>query len=694
MKVKAILIVLTLTLLITPINVAHNIYPFASDDENSRNEVPYGQDADKYDTNERLSAPPSIYDLMDRDGNGIADGLDWRIKSLNASRKSAEEVEVIIQPDPGALQLLNKHLQKYGIRILRKFHIMPAIHAKMRLNSIESIARLPIVRRIDPNVEVQALLNTSLPVIGVPPLWMNYGLNGTGQTIAILDTGIWSDHPDFYFPDGRSKIIAWYDLVNFNPTPYDDNGHGTAVAGAAAGTGLGSMNASRGTSLLIRGPAYGANIVAVKVLDKYGTGTLASVILGIQWVVDHKDDYNITVINLSLGTRGPSDGKDALSKAANSAVDAGVIVVAAAGNFGPEPYTLGSPAAAEKVIAVGAVERSMSIVSWSSRGPTLDDRYKPDICAVGVSVIAPSLPYLKYPEIQWWIYRAVSGTSIAAPQIAGAIVLLKESHPDWTLEMLKAAMLTRAVPMEGGVNNAYGYGVVNASNALYGPAPALTVYTWSFIGNKPTFAEAVASAPRNPNPYVLINGKWFAPNSLIDIKWDNVTHLATSININENGSFAVNITIPRSNWGIHYISIWNSTGFITQYRYVILRPTLMFSASDLFQTTMDFARPGVTVWAKGYHYDPNGTITIKWDNATVLADDVPIDSEGMLKTDVTIPLNATTGLHYISIWNGTEFITQREFHVVEATPVSGIINENTTWTRYGSPYILTGDLLL
>lgn len=229
---------------------------------------------------------------------------------------------------------------------------------------------------------------------------------------------------------------------------------------------------------------------------------------------------------------------------------------------------------------------------------------------------------------------------------------------------------------------------------MKGPKPTLTINTWKFIDGVPTFAEARAYGQRRPEPYVLVRGTWFTPNSSLNLKWDNTTILVEDVQTDENGAFAVNVTIPRSTWGIHYVSVWESGNFITQHAYEIVTPTLVFSASELFQTTIDFGRPGVTIWAKGEYYDPDGVVSIKWDNTTALAENVPTDSSGIFKTPITIPLDATMGIHYISVWNTTEFATEREIHILIATPVSGVISENATWTKYGSPYQLTGHIIV
>ncbi|MEM3536641.1 MAG: S8 family peptidase, partial [Candidatus Bathyarchaeia archaeon] len=609
-----------------------------------------------------LSYPEEV-SLLDANNNKIVDSLEEEIQ-----KKPSQVMQVLIQyHDKVDLSNFASELSNLfpTVNVKYKYTLVSAVAVNTIAGTLPKIAKLSSVLRIEPDVQVQITLDTAVPVINADKVWSDYGYHGENQTIAILDTGIWPEHPDF-----QGKIVGWADFVNMQPDPYDDNGHGTMVASIAAGTGTGANGTYKGV-------AYMANIVAVKVLDANGRGYTSTIIMGLEWAATNKNIYNITVTNLSLGSIGPSDGKDVLSLACNNLVDEGIVVVVAAGNFGPKPYTVGTPAAAEKVIAVGAVDRAKNIASFSSRGPTLDDRFKPDVCAVGVSVMAGSLPYFKYPEKEWIIYRAVSGTSAAAPMIAGAAALIRQAHPDWAPEKVKAALLTRATQIEGGVNNDYGYGVADVLESLEGPKPAIAVYTWKFAGDVPTFVEARAYGQRSPNPFVLVKGTWFAPNSYISIKWDNATELASDVYVNENGTFAVNVTIPRSNWGIHHISVWNASEFITQNSYEIVKPTLVFSSSGLFQTTIDFGRPGVTLWAKGEYYDPSGVVTIKWDNTTVLAENVPTDAEGVFKTQITVPLDATTGIHYVNIWNGTEFATQSLLHVLVATPVSGVIYENT-----------------
>lgn len=156
----------------------------------------------------------------------------------------------------------------------------------------------------------------------------------------LTDIGIDANHADL---DG-GKVIGWRDWVQNRPAPYDDNGHGTHVAGIVAGTG--DANAT------YKGVAPGAALIGLKVLDANGSGTLSNVTAAVDWAVANKSTYNIRVISMSLGTSGSSDGSDTLSQAVNNAADQGIIPVIAAGNSGPGRYTIGSPGAAVNAITI------------------------------------------------------------------------------------------------------------------------------------------------------------------------------------------------------------------------------------------------------------------------------------------------------------------------------------------------------
>ncbi|MCA9795954.1 MAG: S8 family peptidase, partial [Candidatus Eremiobacteraeota bacterium] len=219
------------------------------------------------------------------------------------------------------------------------------------------------------------------------PLTQTY--TGKGVGIAVIDTGIYP-HPDMAYP--HQRIVAFQDFVNGKSVPYDDNGHGTHVAGDAAGSGFLSGGIHRGT-------APDANLIGIKVLDKNGRGSTSRILQGLNWAVENKARYNIRVINLSLGTGDTSarSANDPIRKAVERAVEEGIVVVVSAGNQGPETGTISSPGDSPAVITVGAVDDRNTpdhsddrIPSFSSRGAAGSS--KPDLVAPGEAIIGPNAP--------------------------------------------------------------------------------------------------------------------------------------------------------------------------------------------------------------------------------------------------------------------------------------------------------------
>ncbi|TAN35186.1 MAG: hypothetical protein EPN24_07725, partial [Candidatus Methanoperedens sp.] len=286
-------------------------------------------------------------------------------------------------------------------------------------------------------------LSDSVPLIGAPTLWAQ-GYSGSGVKIAILDTGIDATHPDLDDIDDNPltndpKVQVQRNFVDWTYTDISDNttndlfGHGTHVASIAAGTG----KASGG---LYRGVAPGADLWNLRVLNKYGSGYDSWIINGINYAAYGADGIPHTgdeadIISMSLGG-GPTDGDDPLSRAVNNAIDAGVVVTIAAGNCGN--FCISTPGAADKVITVGATDKSDNLAWFSSRGPTLDYRVKPDVAAPGVNIVAAMASGTSMGSPVNSYYTSASGTSMSTPHVAGAAALIlqkaKDSIPGWILE--------------------------------------------------------------------------------------------------------------------------------------------------------------------------------------------------------------------------------------------------------------------
>ncbi len=280
-------------------------------------------------------------------------------------------------------------------------------------------------------------------LIGIQKVW-DQGFTGKGQTIAVIDSGI---HPH---PDLKDKIRAWVDLKDGQAHPYDTLGHGTHVAGLAAGTGKRSAGAIKGT-------APEADLVAVRI------SSVAEAIKGIQWIIENKDKYNISVVNMSLGdfaTRSYKD--DPWAQAAQKAIDAGLVVVVAAGNEGPASGSVSTPGTNPEVITVGALDDRWTldraddqVADFSSRGPTaIDGLTKPDVLAPGVGILGPLAPgaTLDVPELPHVgnDYFGISGTSMATPIVAGLAADLKQANPRLTHHDVKEILVQSADPLPSG----------------------------------------------------------------------------------------------------------------------------------------------------------------------------------------------------------------------------------------------------
>jgi len=278
--------------------------------------------------------------------------------------------------------------------------------------------------------KVHAQLLESVPLIGAP-WWWESGYNGHRQEIAILDTGIDASHPalDDLDDDPRTNDPKVIVNVNFSDdASFDDLlGHGTHCAGIAAGT-PGGMD--------FQGVAPGAQLWNVKVLNQWGSGYWSWIINGVNFASLGPDGVPETgdeadIISMSLGGLDYSDGTDPVSQAVNLAVERGVVVVVAAGNDGYlGPCTIGTPGVAEKVITVGASDKEDILAPFSSLGPTVDLRIKPDILAPGVDITSsvPTDPdcYINDPSG----YMSLSGTSMSTPHVAGAAALLRQYYGD------------------------------------------------------------------------------------------------------------------------------------------------------------------------------------------------------------------------------------------------------------------------
>ncbi|WP_096271127.1 S8 family peptidase [Paucisalibacillus globulus] len=299
------------------------------------------------------------------------------------------------------------------------------------------------VEYICPDYSVRSNLNVATATIGAKHTNQFHGLTGKGITVSVIDTGIFP-HYDLTYPTNR--IVGFQDFVNSRTTPYDDNGHGTHVAGAIAGNG----SASGGN---YSGIAPEANVVGVKVLDSQGNGLLSNVIAGINWSIENRSRFGIRVINLSLGAPPTTSYvNDPLALACEKAWRAGIVVVAAAGNSGPNG-TIDTPGYDPIILTVGATndrntihEQDDTPGEYTSSKPTLDGFIKPDIAVPGTNIISLQSPNstttIQQPQNKVGPhYFTLTGTSMATGIVSGIVALLLQASPPYTPDTVKVRLM-------------------------------------------------------------------------------------------------------------------------------------------------------------------------------------------------------------------------------------------------------------
>jgi subtilisin family serine protease len=383
------------------------------------------------------------------------------MRSLDTLRDADRPLPIIVRYAPTRIVLRGAAVPP-GIRERYAFRLLPyeAVHATRA--AIASLEANPDVLRIYQDLPVHALQAGAAPAYGssmeqiqVTRLWAE-GLTGKGVRIAIVDSGIDAAHPDF-----AGRIVATADFTHEGVE--DRHGHGTHCASIAAGSGAASAGK-------VRGAAPEASIMAARVLDATGGGLMSDVMAGVEWAVEQ----GAQVISLSLGGSGPCDGSDALSETCDAATERGIILCVAAGNDGPEPYSVGSPGCARQVLTIGAVDSQDRVADFSSRGPTVDGRVKPDVLLPGVAIVAARAAGTSMGTVVDSYYTTASGTSMATPHASGICALLLQALPQLKPEEMKARLLGTAVSL-GLDANTQGKGRVDAWAAVHqAPAPQPT----------------------------------------------------------------------------------------------------------------------------------------------------------------------------------------------------------------------------
>ncbi len=374
--------------------------------------------------------------IADSEAEGAAGVL-----ATTASRIASERV---------MMEAAAEELEKAGAKVEGAYPIGNIIVAKVKVSELEQITKNKKVEMISANREVRAVLSESVPQIEAQAFW-NAGFKGNGVRIAILDTGIDASHPML-----AGKVVAEKAFTGEDHTT-DLNGHGTHVAGTAAGT----KAAGGGYD----GVAPEAVLMNGKVLNDAGSGSTAGIVAGINWAVDPdgnpETDDGADIISMSLGG-AYNYPYDPMSGAIKEAVEAGVLVVVASGNCGACGLCGGykgvtTPGTSPWAFTVGAVDKGNEIACFSGGGVIDAVGVKPDITAPGVG-IKSSVP---------GGYSAYQGTSMATPHVSGAAALLLQKNPalnpGQVIVILENTATDRGTK---GKDTSYGTGTLNLSTAF------------------------------------------------------------------------------------------------------------------------------------------------------------------------------------------------------------------------------------
>ncbi len=363
----------------------------------------------------------------DADADGLDDGLAGALEAAAPS----DRFDVIVThrgraDEAGARRAVGPFATR------ARFSIVPGYAATMSAAQIRGLSRTPGIFRIEPDSLVSTTNDSANDDFGTATARASYGVDGNGAGICIVDTGVDPGHEQL----DNGKVVGFVDFVNGQPNAYDDNGHGTHVAATAAGDGVGPSP----DAAAFAGVAPGATIYSAKVLNQVGSGLESDVVLGIEWCVAQP---GVDIVSLSLGVAEGSDGADAMSQAVDNAVlVSNRAVTVAAGNSGDGTGSILAPGAAAHAITAGAAaehsadegterhSNGIHLAGFSSRGPTAAGLIKPDIIAPGVTITSAQ-------HNTTGGYVTFSGTSMAAPFVAGTLALALERNPSLTPAQLK-----------------------------------------------------------------------------------------------------------------------------------------------------------------------------------------------------------------------------------------------------------------
>ena len=461
------------------------------------------------------------------------------VLSKQAVKAPDSKISVIIQAS--SKFVLNHQVRtvfaRSGIRKFKRLRLIDGIAARIPAHRLADLASLPgLTVTPDAPVHVSGYNSTQLwpYAAGVASDWNGTKAPTTGAgapTIAVVDSGIQADRPDF-----SGRVLANVNLSTLTSAPGDERGHGTFVAGVAAGAAKG-----------FAGAVPQANLVSIKVMDANGVAKTSDVINACQWILANKAKYNIRVANFSLHSANKASFlNDPLDKAVENLWFNGVVVVAAAGNYavdGQKSGVLYAPGNDPFVITVGAVDLQGNASSsthtnapFSAYGYTPDGFAKPDLGAPGRYIVGPvpatsTLAAQRADAIVSPGYIQLSGTSFAAPVVAGAAAQVIAAHPEYTPDQVKGALMVSAKPDPAAAPLSLGVGEMQMGRAvlrLSPPNPNLGLD--QFVSNGSFNAQAWFNAAKlNPSwdavswSSAAWSGADFSAVAWSDVSWETVS---------------------------------------------------------------------------------------------------------------------------------------------------------------------------
>lgn len=375
---------------------------------------------------------------------------------------------------PTAAQV--ERVRETGVSV-HEFDVLPMLGVQGTRGQIEELSGIGGISAIHADQKLDYMMDDSRPLVGADRVESDLGYTGEDVGVAVIDSGIDGTHPDLKYPE---KTVQNTKIVGDNfftgqtvaiedvPNTATSSGHGTHVSGTAGGDGTASEGRYTGI-------APGSDLVGI------GTGDALFILYALEaydYALENQQEYNIQVINNSYGTTGEFDPEDPLNVATKQAHDAGMTVVFASGNAGPENDTLNPYSVAPWVIGVAAGEKDgETLADFSSRGRPGSDLYRPTLTAPGVGIVstrastgvtetgiaAPDDVQNIPPELLPF-YTTLSGTSMASPHVAGTVALMEEANPALTPDEAKEILTQTATPMDYAEHEA-GAGYLDAFGA-------------------------------------------------------------------------------------------------------------------------------------------------------------------------------------------------------------------------------------